>query len=162
MAALEFTPRTAEEQVYRLAVNARSKDVAKQRFTTRWRTLAPPARVAANTAVHKARAYTVEFAQFTLWITFVKQLQDREHGVETDARFYRRRACEEFEGASRAITEAGRQRRLQLAETFLAHLEALGEPCPPELVEVQTMLRKKAASGRSAFAWQPRTKQDES
>ncbi len=76
--------------------------------------------------------------------------------METDARFYRRRACEEFAGISRAITEAARQRRLQLIESFLAHLEALGEPCPPELVEVQAMLRKRGASDRSAFAWQPR------
>ena len=72
--------------------------------------------------------------------------------METDARFYRRRALEELAGVSRAITEAGRQRRLQLVERFLAHLEELREPCPPELVEIGRRLGKRASS-QSAFAW---------
>jgi hypothetical protein len=43
--------------------------------------------------------------------------------VESDARFYRRRATEELAAASRAVTAEARDRRLQLAETFLARLE---------------------------------------
>jgi hypothetical protein len=43
--------------------------------------------------------------------------------VESDARFYRRRATEELAAASRAVTAEARDRRLQLAEVFLARLE---------------------------------------
>jgi hypothetical protein len=47
--------------------------------------------------------------------------------VETDARFFRRRANEELAAADRAITEAARERRLQLAGAFLQRLRAVGE-----------------------------------
>ena len=43
--------------------------------------------------------------------------------MESDARFYRRRATEELAAASRAVTAEARDRRLQLAEVFLARLE---------------------------------------
>jgi len=39
--------------------------------------------------------------------------------MESDARFYRRRANEELAAAQRAITPAARERRMQLAGTFL-------------------------------------------
>jgi hypothetical protein len=45
--------------------------------------------------------------------------------VESDVRFYRRRANEEMAAASRAITEAARVRRMQLAGTFLERLKEL-------------------------------------
>jgi hypothetical protein len=74
--------------------------------------------------------------------------------VETDARFYRRRAAEELAGASRAVTEPARRRRLELVDSYLARLATLGEPCPPDLVQVQTMLRQRASKQCSAFGWQ--------
>jgi hypothetical protein len=53
--------------------------------------------------------------------------------VESDVRFYRRRANEEMAAASRAITEAARDRRMQLAGVFLERLKDL--------------------EGKSAFDW---------
>jgi len=50
--------------------------------------------------------------------------------VESDIRFYRRRACEEMAAASRAVTEAARRRRLQLVDTYLQHLKSLKAPSP--------------------------------
>lgn len=67
--------------------------------------------------------------------------------MEPDARYYRRRACEEFAGASRAVTEAARERRLQLLDSYLARLEALGEPLPLEREEVRRMLRTRTLGG---------------
>jgi hypothetical protein len=43
--------------------------------------------------------------------------------VESDARFYRRRATEELAAASRAVTQAARDRRMQLAQQFLSRLD---------------------------------------
>ncbi len=43
--------------------------------------------------------------------------------MEPDTRFYRRRASEELAAASRAVTEAARDRRMQLAEVFLRRLK---------------------------------------
>jgi len=45
--------------------------------------------------------------------------------VESDIRYYQRRAREEMIAADRAITEAARQRRLQLASIFTRRLEQL-------------------------------------
>ncbi len=42
--------------------------------------------------------------------------------MESDARFYRRRASEELAAASRAVTAAARERRMQLAQMFLGKL----------------------------------------
>ena len=42
--------------------------------------------------------------------------------MEPDDRYYRRRAAEELAAASRAVTEAARDRRVQLAQTFLNRL----------------------------------------
>lgn len=44
--------------------------------------------------------------------------------MESDARFYRRRANEELAAANRAVTQAARERRMQLADAFLEHLRA--------------------------------------
>lgn len=44
--------------------------------------------------------------------------------MESDARFYRRRANEELAAANRAVTEAARERRVQLAGAFLERLKA--------------------------------------
>jgi len=53
--------------------------------------------------------------------------------VESDLRFYRRRANEEIAAANRAVTEAARKRRMILAGIFLDRLKEL--------------------EGRSAFDW---------
>jgi hypothetical protein len=45
--------------------------------------------------------------------------------MESDARFFRRRANEELAAAGRAVTEAARARRLILAEAFLGRLKAV-------------------------------------
>ena len=50
--------------------------------------------------------------------------------VESDVRYYRRRACEEMGAARRAVTEAARERRLQLVDLYLQRLAALNEPNP--------------------------------
>lgn len=51
--------------------------------------------------------------------------------MESDVRFYRRRANEELAAANRAITVAARARRLQLADSFLERLRAVeaADPC---------------------------------
>ena len=51
--------------------------------------------------------------------------------MESDVRFYRRRANEELAAADRAVTAAARDRRIQLAGSFLQRLRA---------VEAQAML----------------------
>lgn len=64
--------------------------------------------------------------------------------MESDIRFYRRRACEEMAAASRAVTEAARLRRLQLVETYIGHLKALKAPSPYSEME---MSEAHAAAG---------------
>lgn len=56
--------------------------------------------------------------------------------MESDIRYYRRRAHEEMAAASRAVTDAARQRRLQLVDLYLDHLKALNAPSPFEETEV--------------------------
>jgi hypothetical protein len=46
--------------------------------------------------------------------------------MESDIRFYRRRASEELAAASRAVTESARERRMMMAGVFLERLKALG------------------------------------
>jgi hypothetical protein len=45
--------------------------------------------------------------------------------VESDIRFFRRRATEELAAANRAVTESARERRMILAGVFLERLKAL-------------------------------------
>jgi hypothetical protein len=45
--------------------------------------------------------------------------------LESDARFYRRRANEELAAAGRAVTQAARERRMVLAGIFLDRLKML-------------------------------------
>ena len=45
--------------------------------------------------------------------------------MESDMRFYRRRANEEMAAADRAVTDAARERRIQLAGIFLERLREL-------------------------------------
>ena len=52
--------------------------------------------------------------------------------MESDARFFQRRAQEELAAARRAVTAAARDRRMQLADIFFRRFEAakaLKRPC---------------------------------
>ena len=75
--------------------------------------------------------------------------------METDIRYYRRRACEEFSAASRAVTPAARERRLQLVEVYLDHLKALNAPSPFDDRQLAGMIEKLGSKSplRSAFGW---------
>ena len=55
--------------------------------------------------------------------------------MESDVRFYRRRASEEMAAASRAVTEAARERRMMMAGVFLERLKILG--ATPSDVEIR-------------------------
>lgn len=48
--------------------------------------------------------------------------------MESDSRYYRRRAVEELAAADRAVTPAARERRLQLADLYLKKLREMDEP----------------------------------
>jgi hypothetical protein len=65
--------------------------------------------------------------------------------VESDIRFYRRRAFEEMAAASRAVTEAARFRRLQLVETYIGHLKELKAPIPFTDMEMAQAYRTSGA-----------------
>lgn len=45
--------------------------------------------------------------------------------MESDLRYYTRRAAEEALAASRAMTQAGRERRQHLADTYMRKLQEL-------------------------------------
>ena len=66
--------------------------------------------------------------------------------MESDARFYRRRANEEIAAAGRAVTEAARQRRMQLAGVFLERLKTI-EDARDILAEAEL------GAAASAFDW---------
>ena len=70
--------------------------------------------------------------------------------METDIRYYRRRACEEMSAASRAVTPAARDRRLHLVNLYLDHLKALNAPAP---FDEQQLAAMSGGHSRSAFAW---------
>jgi hypothetical protein len=69
--------------------------------------------------------------------------------VESDIRYYRRRACEEMAAATRAVTEAARDRRLQLVDLYIDHLKALNAPSP----FAEGEFAGGTISQGSAFAW---------
>ena len=71
--------------------------------------------------------------------------------MESDARYYRRRAVEELAAADRSVTPAARERRLQLVDLYLVKLRALDEPWPFEERE----LVRRMAEHRPAVAWRP-------
>jgi hypothetical protein len=72
--------------------------------------------------------------------------------VESDIRYYRRRAFEEMAAASRAVTPEARQRRLQLVDTYVEHLKSLDAPSPFDPDD--TVRLSAARDPRSVFAWQ--------
>jgi hypothetical protein len=66
--------------------------------------------------------------------------------MESDVRFFRRRANEELAAAGRAITPAARERRLILADAFLQRLQAVEATIEADLA---------FAVERPAFDWRP-------
>jgi hypothetical protein len=68
--------------------------------------------------------------------------------VESDIRYYRRRAFEEMAAANRAVTDAARQRRMLLVDLYVGRLEALNAPSPFDEAD---MARPGVTP---AFAWQ--------
>jgi hypothetical protein len=75
--------------------------------------------------------------------------------VESDIRYYRRRAFEEMNAASRAVTAAARERRLQLVDCYVQHLQALNEPNPFNDRDFDRAFGPSSSlpDRRSAFAW---------
>jgi hypothetical protein len=71
--------------------------------------------------------------------------------VESDIRYYRRRACEEMAAASRAVTDAARDRRLQLVDLYVERLKALNVPSPFDDQSMSGMIRPSSTG--SAFRW---------
>ena len=69
--------------------------------------------------------------------------------MESDARYYRRRAYEELSAADRAVTPAARDRRLELVGLYLDKLRELDEPSADDERE----LTRRLASRRPA-AWE--------
>lgn len=65
--------------------------------------------------------------------------------MESDIRYYRRRANEELAAANRAVTMAARERRMQLAGLFLQRLKTVESGGAAEL--------ELAAANVSAFNW---------
>jgi hypothetical protein len=68
--------------------------------------------------------------------------------VESDVRFYRRRASEELAAAGRAVTEAARERRMVLAGIFLERLKSVEAAC---LEAERSLAAPDGALGGSAF-----------
>ena len=66
--------------------------------------------------------------------------------MESNVRFFRRRANEELAAAGRAITPAARERRLILADAFLQRLQAVEATIEADLA---------FAAERPAFDWRP-------
>ena len=64
--------------------------------------------------------------------------------MESDARFYWRRICEELAAASRAMTPAARMRHEQLVWLFVARLKELDALCPYTDKELAQMLGSSA------------------
>ena len=59
--------------------------------------------------------------------------------MESDVRFYRRRASEELAAASRAVTEAARERRMIMASIFLDRLKTLGASCSDAELRLESL-----------------------
>ena len=69
--------------------------------------------------------------------------------MESDARYYRRRAVEELAAADRAVTSVARDRRLQLVDLYLHKLRQLDEPSPFNERE----LTRRLTADKAAMAW---------
>jgi hypothetical protein len=72
--------------------------------------------------------------------------------LETDIRYYRRRACEEMSAATRAVTPAARERRLQMVGRYLDHLQALNAPSPFDERQFEAVSGNSSVGRRRAGA----------
>jgi hypothetical protein len=70
--------------------------------------------------------------------------------VESDIRFYRRRANEELAAAGRAVTQSARERRMMMAGVFLERLKALDANAPELLTAADQPPAFNWAKGHSA------------
>ena len=77
--------------------------------------------------------------------------------MESDARYYRRRACEELSAADRAVTLAARDRRLQLVGLYLDKLREMDEPSP----FTERELMRRLGGNRPVVAWQPELRESQ-
>ena len=57
--------------------------------------------------------------------------------MESDIRFYRRRANEELAAANRAVTQSARERRMMMAGIFLERLKTLDPGSTAELTAAE-------------------------
>ena len=73
--------------------------------------------------------------------------------METDIRYYRRRACEEMSAASRAVTPAARERRLHLVGIYLERLKAMNAPSPFQPEMLAGLAEGRQSADRPAFSW---------
>jgi hypothetical protein len=71
--------------------------------------------------------------------------------VESDINYYRRRAFAEMAAASRAVTDAARERRLYMVDIYVQRLAALNAPNP--FSEQDFGRARDPLPHRSAFAW---------
>ncbi len=71
--------------------------------------------------------------------------------MESNVRFYRRRANEELAAADRAVTPAARSRRMQLAGAFLQRLKAVEAEALLSDREMQALT--SVTDTRSVFEW---------
>jgi hypothetical protein len=77
--------------------------------------------------------------------------------MESDARYYRRRACEELSAADRAVTSAARDRRLQLVGLYLDKLREMDERSPVNERELQ----RRLGGNRPVVSWQPEIRESQ-
>ena len=77
--------------------------------------------------------------------------------MDTDPRYYWRRACEEMAAASRAVTPAARIRHEQLVRLFVERLKVLNAPSPFSEDELGQRLGVDGETdpGVPIFSWQP-------
>jgi hypothetical protein len=77
--------------------------------------------------------------------------------MDTNARYYWRRTCEEMAAAFRAVTPAGRVRHEHFVRLFVERLKELNAPCPFSDEELAQMLSVNGEkySGAPIFRWQP-------
>lgn len=74
--------------------------------------------------------------------------------MESDTRFFRRRANEELAAASRAVTPEARDRRMQLADIFLQRLKA--SEARALVIECGTAAAAMGIYDRTVFEWAER------
>ena len=71
--------------------------------------------------------------------------------MESNVRFFRRRANEELAAADRAVTPAARARRIQLAGAFLQRLKEI--EAQAFVTEREMQVTAPADDGRPVFDW---------